>query len=119
MDVVDGEAKAVVFLNAMHRCFVEPIDAFATKNGYKDYFWKLLPSKYPDLVEALTHVRVYRNHKFHRELRPKVEEDFQRFREMDFGDQGPWGTSDGYFLLQQIVLDELLVGLHCEMSRYS
>jgi hypothetical protein len=119
IDVVESEEKAAAFLNTMQRCFVEPIDGFGARTGSKDYFWSVFRSTYSDLFQALLRVRTYRNQRFHRELAPKPEEEYRRFLGIDFDGREPWGREDGYFLLEQIILDELLVGLHCEISRYS
>jgi hypothetical protein len=87
--------------------------------GIKDYFWKHVKLRYPDLWQALHRIKVYRNEQLHLELTPQVDADLRSLLKEDLGGRRLTQVAEPYFTLQQIVIDELFIGLQCELDRLS
>lgn len=115
---VSSRDEFVVFVNICNRCFVESVERVGKRAGKPDYFWTTVKSSYPDLWNALHRIKLYRNNDLHLDLNPKVEADFQELLLRDLEGKRLSQVEDPWFRLQQIVLDDLLVGVLCELNRY-
>lgn len=109
----------VTFINICNRCFVESAERVGRRNNDQRYFWTAVKKSYPDLWEALQRIKTYRNNDLHLELNGKAQEELQRYLELDLEGKRPQLVPDVWFVLQQSVLDGLLVGVQCELNRYS
>lgn len=74
---------------------------------------------YPDLWDALRRIKTYRNNDLHLELTASADRDLVNYLERDLEGKRVQQLAEGWFLLQQIVLDELMVAVQCELNRYS
>ena len=117
--VVSDEAGFSGFINTCNRCFVESIENYGKRNGDSKYFWRIVRDTYPMLGEAMRRIKVYRHNRVHIMLEGPVEEELSRFLERDLGGQAARGVAEIWFVLQQRVLDELLVGILIETDQLS
>jgi hypothetical protein len=109
----------VTFINVCNRCLVESIERYGRTLKQSDYFWKTFKVSYPDLWDALQRVKVYRNNDLHLQLTAIVEAELKRYLENDLEGQRVSQVPEVWFALQQSVLDGLLLGVQCELNRYS
>ena len=109
----------VPFINICNRCLVESVERMGRSVGNQKYFWTEIKVAYPDLWDALQRVKIYRNNDLHLELMPTVEAELKRFNEIDLEGRRIAQVPDVWFVLQQSVLDGLLLGVQCELNRYS
>ena len=109
----------VPFINICNRCLVESVERMGRSVGNQKYFWTEIKVAYPDLWDALQRVKIYRNNDLHLELMPTVEAELKRFIEIDLEGRRIAQVPDVWFVLQQSVLDGLLLGVQCELNRYS
>jgi hypothetical protein len=107
------------FMNVCNRCFIEPIEALGRRIGKKDYFWKDVKVDYPELWQALNRVKAYRNAEMHLELNSMADASVREYLLEDLGGRRLSQVPEVYFMLQQIVTDEMFVALQCEMDRLS
>ena len=116
---VSSNDEFVTLINICNRCFVESIERFGRDQKIQDYFWTTIKQGYPDLWDGLQRIKVYRNNDLHLELKAKVEAELKRYIETDLEGQRPAQIPEVWFVLQQSVLDGLLLGVQCELNRYS
>ena len=119
ISVVSREEDFVAFINMMNRCYVEPIERVGKRAGKRDYFWNDTKTAIPELWSALHRIKVYRHRFDHLELEPGTEQACAEFLQSDLEGRALGGAPDGWFILQQVVLDELLVGIQCGLNRYT
>ena len=105
------------FINAMNRCFVEPIEKIGKKRGYGQYFWYEFRKNYPELQCAFRRVKAYRNWKFHLELNTCAKNEFEEFFALDVDGIHPENLESGYFVIKQKILDEIHVSLQLELEK--
>jgi hypothetical protein len=118
--IVHDEKDFVSFINTMNRSFVEAIEKYGMKLGKPTYLRDDVRKALPELWEALQRIKVYRHRHDHLELYPGVEEAFRTLVSSDLeGKFSAEDVKDGWFVLQQVVLDELLVGTQCGLNRYA
>jgi hypothetical protein len=113
LGVVIDAASFDVFINTLNRCLVESIEKFGEYEQKEKYFWSLR-SSYPSLHFALDRIKTYRNSSMHLSLTPSVEEKLQNYLREDLQGRWPSEVPDGWFILQQRVLDELFASLQVE-----
>jgi len=107
------------FINIFFRSLVESIGKFGASISIQDYFNQNIKNEYPDLWRELHRIRVYRNNSFHLRLTKRNESDFREFLRQDLDGREPDEMDDGWFVLQQCVLDGVLLGIMCEQNRHS
>ena len=117
--VVETNDDFVPFINICNRCMVEAIERTGQRLHKKSYFWTTIKQSYPDLWDALQRVKVYRNNDLHLELTSGVEAELKRYIDDDLEGRRLMQVPEVYFVLQQSVLDGLLLGVQCELNRYS
>lgn len=116
--VCGTKMEIIAFLTQCNRSFVEPIDRTGKNANKKNYFFKDVKSDFPTLWYALNRVRSYRNHLQHLEMTPSAEKNHRVYLDEDFDGVDPASLVDGWFRVQQAVLDGLLVAVHAEISRF-
>jgi hypothetical protein len=119
VQVVTSEAEFAAFINIMNRCFVESIEKHGNKLGKKGYFWDEIKKALPEMWDGLLRIKVYRHYQSHLELTDRFDELYERYIEADLEGKSADETMDGWFALQQVTLDELLVGIQCGLNKYS
>ena len=117
IEIVHDENHFASFINVCNRCFVEPVENHGKETGDQGYFWSIVHNTYPMLGEALRRIKVYRHNRVHVKLKNSVEEELNRFLKRDLADQAPSSLTELWFILQQRVLDELLVGILIETDQ--
>jgi hypothetical protein len=90
-----------------------------TPSANETYFWTVVKQTYPDLWDGLQRVKVYRNNDLHLELTTVVEAELKRYVENDLESRRLAQVPEVWFVFQQSVLDGLLLGVQCELNRYS
>lgn len=116
---VSSSDEFVAFINVCNRCMVESVEQIGRSLGRKDYFWDEIKLAYPDLWSALHRIKVYRNNDLHLELKSHVETALRDFLDADLEGRRVSQVEDVWFVLQQCVLDSILLGVQCELNRYS
>ena len=116
IQVVDDQSSFCAFINTMYRCFVEGSQKHLKKKHRVD-LWAYLTSDFPDLEQSLKRIRLYRHNQTHLELWEDVESECQIFLREDLEGKSVDQIEGGYFVLQQAVLDNLMIDLHCELAR--
>ncbi|WP_162596070.1 hypothetical protein [Methylobacterium sp. 17Sr1-1] len=101
------------FINDINKCLVETIDII---NG-KGYFYGSFKMVYPDLFDALARIRLLRNNADHLRLNAQVEDGLKSYLLRDLFDRPVSHFQEPWFLLQQIVLDELFSSVQYEIAR--
>lgn len=117
--VVSTNDGFVAFINICNRCLVESVERTGKAQNKKDYFWTVVKNTYPDLWDGLQRVKVYRNNDLHLELTNLVEVELKRYIDNDLEGRRLAQVAEVYFVFQQSVLDGLLLGVRCELNRYS
>lgn len=103
---------------ALCRCFVEPIQNAGRRGSGSDVNWnKSVKDKYPRLWHALNRIRIYRHDASHLELNEGAARERAAFLQEDLGGSDPSNIVHGFARLQIIVIDELLLGILCEIDR--
>lgn len=119
LPVVTDEHGFVGFVNVMHKSFVEAVEKFGKrKSGKGDYFWTTIKGAYPVLWEALHRIKLYRHDSDHLELNANTKEEYEKVLRHDLEGRRPEDIKDGWFILQQILMDELFLGIQCELDRF-
>lgn len=116
---VRSNDQFVVFINICNRCLVESVEQVGRTLKARDYYWTTIKSTYPDYWDALQRVKSYRNNDLHLELTQSAEIELRRFLDQDLEGKRVAQVPDVWFILQQSVLDGLLLGVQCELNRYS
>ena len=117
--VISTNDGFVTFINICNRCLVESVERTGKAQNKKDYFWTVVKQTYPDLWDGLQRVKVYRNNDLHLELTSMVEAELKRYVDNDLEGRRLAQVPEVYFVFQQSVLDGLLLGVQCELNRYS
>ena len=115
--VADREMLAS-FLNQASRTLIEPLEKAGKSASLPNYFFGDLASSVPNLWFGLNRIKWYRNYSMHIELTPLAQGHLERYLEEDFEGQTPESASEGWFRVQQEILNGLLLGLHAEISRF-
>lgn len=116
MKVVQTADDFERFINVCNRCLVEGIENYGKSLGKTQYFWNEIKDEYPELHKALRRVKVYRHETFHIQLDTLASEELVRFLKEDLEGKSVSAVSDGYFVLQQCVMDALLSAIQVETS---
>lgn len=119
VSVVSTNDEFVTFINICNRCLVESVERTGRAQNKSKYFWNEVKQAYPDLWDGLQRVKVYRNNSLHLELTPTVEDELKRYVDNDLEGRRLAQVPEVYFVFQQSVLDGLLLGVMCELNRYS
>ncbi len=114
-----NQDQFIAFINVCNRSFVESVEKCGRSRNKKKYFWEDVRTLYPELWDALQRIKVYRNNDLHLELNATVEGELDRYFRKDLEGRRIQQVADCWFLLQQVVLDELMLGIQCEINRYS
>ena len=117
LSVVANETDFADFINICNRCFVEPIESYGNSIGQSQYFWKEIKDSYPELSMALRRIKVYRHNRVHIRLSDKAIDELHFFLNRDLNGRSPSMVQDLWFVLQQCVIDDLLVGTLVEIDR--
>lgn len=117
--LVEDKRSFDSFINTMHRCFVESIERYGRSIGRNKYYWDEIKSSYPDLHQALQRIRTYRNNSDHLELIEPVDEGLRKLLRSDLEGKNVNSVKDGYFILQQRTMDELLHSILLESNKLS
>lgn len=113
--VADSWSGFHSFIVELNLALVETIDRL---KGSK-YFFGPLRSDFPTLFHSLSRIRVYRNNSEHLRLNRVVESVFNQYILVDLMGKRLSDYEEPWFVLQQIVLDELFVSIQIELSKLS
>ncbi|TSB04030.1 ATP-binding protein [Sphingorhabdus contaminans] len=116
LDVVQTQSDLTNFLVVINRIFVENIERHLKDSGRK--LFVDVKSDFPHLFEALMRIKLYRHYSGHIELDDSWLQRFKSYVANDFGDLGESVFVECPFLVQQVVLEEMHVGLQYEIARY-
>lgn len=116
--VVDRDG-IVNFLNQMNRSIVEPVDAVGRKAKVQDYFFETIRTNYPHIFFSLNRVRAYRNYIMHLKLNAAAQRALDEYLLEDYEGAYPDKVDSGWFRLQSIVLDGLLIGIQSEIALHA
>lgn len=119
LEPVCDRNEAASFLNQCSKSLIEPIDASGVAQSKKSYFYNEVKNNYGPLWESLNRVRVYRNYLMHGNLNEGARKYFDEFIVEDFGGLEPGKIEDGWFQMQSIVLDKMIIGIQSEISKYN
>ena len=111
MEVVKHEENFLNFINICNRCLVESL-------GPRDTCIDI-EQAYPDLWDALKRIKTYRIEQVHLSLTPNARDNLQAYLEEDLDSKSPSQIEDGYFILQQAVIDNLFSSIIYEINRHS
>jgi hypothetical protein len=114
MKVVTGADDFERFINVCNRCLVEGIENYGKSIGKFKYFWTQIKDQYPELHKALLRIKIYRHERFHLQLTESASTDLVSFLKEDLEGKSIGSIHDGYFILQQCVLDALLTSIQIE-----
>jgi hypothetical protein len=115
---VASQDEFVVFINICNRCFVESVESFGRKQHISKYFWNDFKTTCPDLWIGLNRIKSYRHNDFHLELNEFADEYYKDYLKEDLAGKRISQVTDVWFVLQQAVLDNLLLGVQCEFNRF-
>lgn len=115
--VVGSETDFKLFIDVCNKCFVESIENYGASISKPKYFWQEIKSTYGGLFDALHRIKVYRHHNFHLGLTQQVSSELLNFLGRDLEGKPINKVKDGYFVLQQCVMDELLSGIQIEIGK--
>ena len=101
------------FITEINKCLVETIDITHTKSG----FFNRLKNTYPDFFDALHRIRLLRNNADHLRLDARVEESLQSYLRRDLFGRSLTKIDEPWFVLQQVVLDELFAAVQYENAK--
>lgn len=111
--IVKDVATFSRFIDIMYNSFVEPL-----KKGKPDgYFFSTIRSLYPFLFDALNRINAYRNRKDHLILDKTANDCYLSYISRDMDSQDPSCVVDGYFRLQQIIIDNIFASLQMEIRK--
>lgn len=111
IEVVDSQQGFLNFINVCNRCLVESLE------GRRD--WRDVEKCYPAFWDALLRIKAYRVDQVHLVLSAKAKENLHMYLESDLNGMNVDEMEDGYFILQQAVIDNLFVAILYEINRYS
>ena len=111
IEVVEDEAGFLNFINTCNRSLVESL--------VNRSLFESLKESYPDLWDALNRIRAYRNFQSHLILNERAKADLQLYLEQDLNGLRLTQVEDGYFVLQQSVIDQLFAALIFEINRHT
>jgi len=114
-----NENEFANFMNICNRCFVESMETYGKSIGKDKYFWSNIVTEYKSLGDALKRIKLYRHHRVHIRLNPRVDAELNNYLNIDLEGRNPSQVADLWFVLQQCVLDGLLVGILTELDRIS
>lgn len=103
------------FINNSFQTFCETMDKIHNTN----VFYTKFRQDFPDLFHALNRIRVFRNDVDHIILNEKVQTVFDKYIEEDLLGRTLSQVQEPWFVLQQVVLDEVFVALQYELSQYT
>lgn len=116
---INDRAGAVNFLNQMNRSLIEPVDLHGKKIGIPNYFFETIRIRYPSFFDSINRVRCYRNFSMHIKLNNLAQTTLDDYLERDFYGSDPDKITSGWFRLQSVILDGLIIGVQSELSAYS
>ena len=73
-------------------------------------------AEYPELFDALQRIRLLRNNADHLRLAQKVEDGLNKYLDRDLMGRALSQISEPWFVLQQIVIDELFAAVQYELA---
>jgi hypothetical protein len=111
--ICNTEADFRSFISLLNQVLVENID----KYNPPGYFFGQLKQEFPDLFEAMHRIRSYRNWMNHEALNQITDQAVRTFLHNDLFGNDVRSISEGWFLLQQICLDEVFSSLQWEITR--
>jgi hypothetical protein len=114
MKVVQTADDFERFINVCNRCLVEGIENYGKNAAKPKYFWNEIKNEYPELHESLLRVKSYRHERFHIQLTEQASAELIRFLKEDLEGKSINSIQDGYFVLQQCVMDSLLTAIQIE-----
>lgn len=100
------------FITDINKCLVETIDITHSKSG----FFNRLKNTYPELFDALHRIRLLRNNADHLRLEARVEESLRSYLRRDLFGRSLSQVNEPWFVLQQVVLDELFAAVQYESA---
>lgn len=114
IDVVSTEGEYQVFITKMYKALYENVS-----KGYPDKgaFFQSFKDDWPKLFEAINRIRVYRDYSLHLDVSDGTRSSYFRYLDIDIGAVDPSAVADGWFALQQAVMDELLYAVQVESAK--
>lgn len=114
IEPVTSEGEYQAFITRMYKALYEN-----TAKGYPDRgsFFKEFKEDWPDLFNAINRIRVYRDYSLHLDVSEGTKVTYLKYLEVDLGSPDPSALPDGWFALQQAVLDELLYAVQVEAAK--
>ncbi len=101
------------FASTAYKVFYENVTRHLNIQNDFDIQFK---SDWPSLHSALRRIKAYRDFVLHAESSPRTMERYEHYLAVDTGGIAPESTPDGWFALQQAILDELLHSIQVESA---
>lgn len=115
LSVCENEEALISCLVLLSKVYVENIEKHMKLNDHS--FHIEFKETFGALYESLMRIKAYRNYFCHIELNVGAEKRYQSFLQKDFQNNWPGDIQDGWFLIQQRVLDGLHVALQIELAK--
>ncbi len=116
LKVVSTDDDFEGFINVCNRCLVEAIENYGKQVGKSKYYWNEIKDDYPTLWKALLRIKIYRHEMFHIQLTAQASSELINFLSEDLDGRSVNSVADGYFVLQQCVMDSLLAAIQVETA---
>lgn len=110
MTAVNDESDLAGFLTAAYKVFYENV----LRSYGKGEFFGEFKSEWPALFLAVNRIRVYRDNLLHLDVSEASRSEYEKFLAQDLDGLRPAALDDGFFAVQQIILDELLYAVQME-----
>ena len=110
MTAVYEESDLHGFLTACYKIFYENVVRSYERGGFFSDF----KAEWPSLFTAVNRIRIYRDNLLHLDVSEGTRKAFEKLLIEDLDGIHPSATEDGYYAVQQIILDELLYAVQME-----
>lgn len=110
---VTSKAEFESFTSAAYKVFYENVVRhLPNQNDFEAGF----KAAWPALHDVLRRIKTYRDFAHHIEISPRTRERYEQYLAADIGGVNPESAPEGWFALQQAVLDELLHAVQVESA---
>nr|WP_312120240.1 hypothetical protein [Brevundimonas diminuta] len=109
--LVESRDEFESFISRAYKVFYENIvRAMPVQADYEGWF----KSDWPALYDAVRRIKTYRDMTLHLDVSDRTRQRYEDYLAVDLGGRQPDTVADGWFGLQQAVLDELLYAVQTE-----
>lgn len=111
VNAVSTASEFETFISRTYKVFYENIvRAMPAQADFEGWF----KTDWPALYDAVRRIKTYRDVTLHLDVSDRTRQRYEDYLEVDLGGRKPDDVADGWFGLQQAVLDELLYAIQVE-----